>query len=80
MDTEQQEYVSLDSLAGTLRLPKRYLRELAVAGDIPMLPAGRRMRFCVDDVRAALRILAASRAVLAEQAGRKEGNLCAEHP
>ena len=61
MNVEIPEYVSLDCLAARLRLPKSYLRELGLSGKIPVLRAGTRMCFCIDDVREALRHLAASR-------------------
>ncbi|HSW01326.1 MAG TPA: helix-turn-helix domain-containing protein [Sedimentisphaerales bacterium] len=58
MRYEPTEYVSLEHLAAVLRLPRRYLRDLATAGRIPVLRPGGRMRFRVDDVRDSLRGLA----------------------
>lgn len=58
MNIQELEYISLEHLAATLRLPKKYLKELAIAGHIPVLHPGGRMRFRVDDVRQALRSLA----------------------
>ncbi len=57
MDIIQPEYISLEHLATTLRLPKSYLRGLAKVGTIPVLHVGSRMRFRVEDVRHALREL-----------------------
>jgi len=58
MDIKAPEYVSLDHLAGSLGLPKRYLAGLAESGAIPALRAGHRMRFRVDEVSESLRELA----------------------
>jgi len=58
MKHKPAEYVSLEHLAVVLRLPKRYLRDLATAGRIPVLRPGGRMRFHVDDVQNSLRGLA----------------------
>lgn len=52
-------YHSLDSLAVTLALPRRFLREQVDAGTIPCLRIGGRLRFDEGAVREALRKLAA---------------------
>lgn len=49
---------SLEGLAASMRLPRRYLRELAKSGAIPSLRVGGRLRFDPDAVREALRKLA----------------------
>lgn len=61
MDILAPEYISLDCLAVRLRLPRKYLRKLAVAGDIPSLRVGRWLRFDEASVRAALIVVATSR-------------------
>ena len=58
MDFKAPEYVSLDHPAGSLGLPKSYLRELAIAGRIPCLNIRGRWRFEEAQVRAALREIA----------------------
>jgi excisionase family DNA binding protein len=50
---------SLESLAATLGLPKRYLRDLADKGQIPVIEVNGRQRFIEDSVVEALRSLAA---------------------
>jgi excisionase family DNA binding protein len=52
MDTTS--YLSLDALAVTLGLPRKYLREQASAGKIPSLKIGRRVFFDAGEVRKAL--------------------------
>ena len=54
MDTQIQEFVSLECLSATLRLPRRYLRALAFAGEIPALRVSGRLRFHIGTVKAAL--------------------------
>jgi excisionase family DNA binding protein len=49
------EYISLDVLAGRLKLPRRFLREQARRGLIPFLRVGGRLRFEEIAVREALR-------------------------
>jgi excisionase family DNA binding protein len=51
------EYLTLESLAATLHLPQKYLRELTEQGEIPCLFVSRRMRFDEGDVRKALSVL-----------------------
>lgn len=58
VDIQEPEYVSLEHLAASLRLPKKRLRDLADAGDIPALRLGSRLRFHIPAVREALRELA----------------------
>ena len=50
-------YISLDVLAGTLSLPKPYLKKLADDGKIPFLNVSGRRRFNTKSVRAALQKL-----------------------
>jgi excisionase family DNA binding protein len=52
-------FISLDTLARVLALPRGFLQELARDGAIPSLEVGGRMRFEPDAVREALRNLAA---------------------
>lgn len=52
-------YHSLDSLAVTLGLPRRFLREQVQEGRIPYLKIGDRLRFDEGAVREAMRELAA---------------------
>ena len=52
---ERISYLSLEALAATLGLPKRFLRARAERGDIPALRAGRLLRFDPLAVREALR-------------------------
>jgi len=61
------EFISLDVLAIRLALPKPYLRELARRGRIPSLHVGRWLRFDEDQVRDALRELAAAEAESTEE-------------
>jgi hypothetical protein len=51
-------YIPLESLVTRLGLPKRYLRKLAEAGDIPYLDVNGRLRFNEVEVREALSTLA----------------------
>ncbi|HUT30840.1 MAG TPA: hypothetical protein VMX13_13695 [Sedimentisphaerales bacterium] len=51
-------YIPLDSLATRLGLPKKYLKQLAEAGDIPCLDVNGRSRFNEAEVRVALSSLA----------------------
>jgi excisionase family DNA binding protein len=57
MDDKRQSvsFMPLEPTAIRLGLPKRYLRELADAGDIPCLRVGRRRLFNPTDVAEALR-------------------------
>lgn len=52
------EYISLEVLAATLGLPPRYLRSMAIRGEIPHLNVNGRRRFNEDQVRAALERIA----------------------
>jgi hypothetical protein len=51
------EYVSLEKVAGQLNLPQRYLRELTNAGKIAHLLVGGRLRYQVKGVREALSLI-----------------------
>jgi len=55
------ELLPLDALAARLELPRTYLRRLAETGEIPSLDANGRLRFDVEAVGEALRLLAKSR-------------------
>jgi hypothetical protein len=48
------QYLSLEALAATLNLPQKYIRELAVEGEVPCLSVSGRLRFDEGDVRSAL--------------------------
>jgi excisionase family DNA binding protein len=67
---EATTYHSLDSLAVTLGLPRRFLREQVQEGQIPYLKIGGRLRFDEGAVREALRELAARRTSARRRAGR----------
>jgi hypothetical protein len=49
-----QEYISLEVLAAKLRLPLKYLRELAKTNSIPSLNVNGRLRFNPVSVQQAL--------------------------
>ena len=51
-------YISLEALSSNLGLPKGYLRDLAVKGQIPCLNVNGRLRFSRQDVREALEAMA----------------------
>jgi hypothetical protein len=51
-------YIPLESLVTRLSLPKKYLKRLAEAGDIPCLNVNGHYRFNEQDVRHALTALA----------------------
>jgi excisionase family DNA binding protein len=53
------QYISLDVLASRLALPRTYLRDLVATKDIPFLNVRGRKRFDEQQVREALRTLAA---------------------
>lgn len=55
------EYISLEKVAGQLNLPQRYIRELSKAGKIPHLIVGGRLRFSLAAVQVALDRLAAEK-------------------
>jgi len=52
------QYLSLESLAINLGLPKQYLRDLANKGHIPNLNVKGRLRFSEVEVRSALSVIA----------------------
>ena len=52
--THIRHFVTLDELASRLALPRTWLRELANAGAIPIVQAGRRRVFDLEEVRAAI--------------------------
>ena len=56
-----QEYISLEVLAAMLKLPNKYLKELAESNNIPSLDVNGRLRFCEQQVREALEVLAHSK-------------------
>jgi hypothetical protein len=51
-------YYSLEALAIATGLPRTYLRQLTVAGEIPALDVNGRLRFDIGQVRSALLRLA----------------------
>ena len=53
-----RHFVTLDELASRLALPRTWLRELANAGTIPTVRAGRRRVFDLEEVRTAIVALA----------------------
>lgn len=59
--THIQHFVTLDELATRLALPRTWLRELANAGTIPTVQAGRRRMFDLGEVRTAIVALAKKR-------------------
>ncbi len=56
---ETKEYISLEVLAASTRLPQTYIRDLIEAGHIPFLNVNGRLRFNPAQVQAALDDLAA---------------------
>ena len=54
-------YCSLEALSAILQLPQHFLRERAIAGDIPFLNVGGRLRFKPSQVQEALEKLAKQR-------------------
>jgi len=58
---ENDEYISLEVLAACLRLPQKYLRELAGKNLIPSLDVHGRLRFDEVAVRQALAKIARRR-------------------
>ena len=51
-------FLSLEKLATRLGLPRKFLKSLAIEGEIPHLTVGGRLRFREDQVQAALAALA----------------------
>ncbi len=56
---ENKKLFNLHGLADELRLPVKWLADQAEAGNIPCLFVGRKMRFHIDAVKAAIAAMAA---------------------
>ena len=50
----ENEYISLEKVAGQVNLPQRYIRQQSKAGKIPHLVVGGRLRYKLKVVRVAL--------------------------
>ena len=50
----EDEYISLEKVAGQVGLPQKYIRKLTETGKIPHLVVGSRLRFQLRTVRDSL--------------------------